>query len=153
MYYSAQEIAEIAVRIEENGHDFYIAAAATITDNENVKKLFESLAQKEVSHIAAFKHLLSRVEFEHSEFDLAASEDYLQHQADTHIFQKKDSGKQLAASITDAQQAIRLAHQFEIESVEFYSSLLKRVQSNAKQMVANIIEEEKQHAKELEAFM
>lgn len=86
MYYTAQEIAEIAVRIEENGHDFYIAAAE-MTENENVKKMFLGLAQKEESHIAAFKHLLSKVEFEHTEFDLESSGDYLQHQADTHIFQ------------------------------------------------------------------
>lgn len=152
MYYTAQEIAEIAVRIEENGHDFYIAAAE-MTENENVKKMFLGLAQKEESHIAAFKHLLSKVEFEHTEFDLESSGDYLQHQADTHIFQKKDSGKILAASITNSKEAIKIAHQFEIESVEFYTSLLKRVQSNAKNMVANIIEEEKQHAKELEAFL
>jgi len=153
MYYSAQEIAEIAIRIEENGHAFYLKAAATITGNENVKKLFLGLAQKEVSHIAAFKHLLSSVELEHQDFDVETDGEYLQHQADTHIFQKKDSGEALAERITDAQEAVRVAHQFEIESVAFYSALLTRVQTNAKAMVAHIIEEEKQHAKELEAFL
>ena len=153
MYYSAQEIAEIAIRIEENGHVFYLEAAVAISENENVKKLFLSLAQKELSHISAFKHLLSMVETEHLEFDVESAGGYLQHQADTHIFQKVNSGKVLAASIIDAEHAIKIAYQFELESVEFYTALLGRVQSNAKMMVSHIIEEERQHAKELEAFL
>ncbi len=47
MYYSGKEIVEIAVRIEENGYAFYIAAAEMIREPNEIKNLFLDLAEQE----------------------------------------------------------------------------------------------------------
>jgi rubrerythrin len=50
MYYSGLEIIEIAIRIEENGQEFYTAAADKIEESSDVKGLFYDLAEKEITH-------------------------------------------------------------------------------------------------------
>jgi rubrerythrin len=57
MYYSGLEIIEIAVRIEENGEEFYTAAAKIFKEMTDVKGLFLDLAEKELTHIAIFQKL------------------------------------------------------------------------------------------------
>ena len=62
MYYSGQEIVEIAVRIEENGNEFYTAAAEMIKESNDIKGLFIDLAEKEILHISIFQKLAEKFE-------------------------------------------------------------------------------------------
>jgi rubrerythrin len=153
MLYSANEIVEIAVRIEENGHDFYTEVAKYFQDNKKFNILFNSLANKEIGHIEVFKKLSEQVEDEGFEFNLEESQDYLQHAADTHIFLKKNSGKELANTIKTSKEALEIAYKFEIQSVEFYNQMLTKAQTKAKKLIFHIIEEEKDHAAEIESYM
>ena len=52
MYYTGNEIVEIAVRIEENGYAFYTNAAEMVGKENDIKSLFIDLAEKEVLHMA-----------------------------------------------------------------------------------------------------
>jgi rubrerythrin len=153
MYYSGQEIIEIAVRIEENGQEFYTAAAEMIQESPDVKGLFYDLAEKEINHIAVFQRLAEKFEAETFEFSQDESADYIGHLADTHIFGKKDAGKELAKTVTTPKQALEIAFKFENDSVVFYEELLKRSSANAKPLVSKIIEEEKEHAADIKRFM
>jgi len=153
MYYSGLEIIEIAVRIEENGEAFYTAAAEMINENNDVKGLFLDLAQKEITHIAIFQKLADKFEAETFEFNKEESTDYIGHLADTHIFGKKDAGVELAKTISTPKQALEIAFKFENDSVVFYEELLKRASTDAKKMILQIIEEEKEHAAEIKRFM
>ena len=153
MYYSGLEIIEIAVRIEENGYAFYNAAAEMIPEANDNKALFLDLAEKEMVHIAIFQKLASKFEAEEFEFNPEEEGDYVNHLADTHIFGKKDAGTELAKSIKTPHQALEIALQFENESVAFYTELLKRTHSDAKGLIKEIIEEEKEHAAEIMRFI
>jgi rubrerythrin len=153
MYYSGLEIIEIAIRIEENGQEFYTAAADMIRENKDVKGLFYDLAEKELTHIAIFQRLADKFEAESFEFNKEEASDYIGHLADTHIFGRKDSGKALAKTISTPQQALEIAFKFENDSVVFYEELLKRTSSDAKKLILRIIEEEKEHAAEIKKFM
>ena len=64
MYYSGQEIVEIAVRIEENGNEFYTAAAEMIEESTDIKGLFFDLAEKEILHISIFQKLAEKFDAE-----------------------------------------------------------------------------------------
>ena len=153
MYYSGLEIIEIAVRIEENGHDFYTAAAEMIEESSDVKGLFYDLAEKEITHIAIFQKLADKFEAETFEFNKDEASDYIGHLADTHIFGKKDSGAELAKTVSTPRQALEIAYKFENDSVHFYEELLKRTETDSKKVILQIIEEEKEHAAEIKQFM
>jgi rubrerythrin len=153
MYYSGLEIIEIAIRIEENGYAFYNAAASMITEPNDKKALFLDLAEKEMIHIAVFQKLASRFEAEEFEFNLEDESDYVNHLADTHIFGKKDAGITLAKTIITPKDALEIALKFENESVAFYSELFTRTHTEAKGLIKQIIEEEKEHAAEIMNFL
>ena len=153
MYYSGQEIIDIAVRIEENGQEFYTNAAEMITENNDKKALFLDLAEKELMHIAIFQKLADKFDNENFDFQEADASDYVSHLANSHIFGKPDSGKELAKTVKTPKEALEIAFQFENDSVEFYTELLKFTRSDSKKLVQQIIEEEMEHAAEIKQFM
>jgi len=153
MYYSGQEITEIAVRIEENGYAFYTAAAEKIRESNEVKNLFLDLAEKEVLHIAIFQKLADRFEAEKFEFRKDEASEYINYLADSHIFGKKDAGTALAQTVKTPVEALEIAYKFENDSVSFYEELYKRTESDAKKFIRQIIDEEKEHAAEIKQFM
>lgn len=153
MYYSGLEIIEIAIRIEENGQEFYTAAADMIRENTDIKGLFHDLAEKELTHIAIFQKMAEKFESETFEFNQDESAGYIGHLADTHIFGKKDAGAKLAKTVSTPKQGLEIAYKFENDSVVFYEELLKRTSSDAKKLITRIIEEEKEHAAEIKRYM
>lgn len=153
MYYSGQEIIEIAVRIEENGYSFYTAAAEAINNDNDIKGLLVDLAEKEVLHIAIFQKLAGNFEAEKFEFNADEASDYVNYLADQHIFGKAGSGTEMAKTVHTPKEALKIAFKFENDSVALYTELEKRTESNAKRLIHQIIEEEKEHAAEIAKFM
>lgn len=153
MYYSGQEIVEIAVRIEENGNEFYTAAAEMTADSDEIKGLFYDLAEKEILHISIFQKLAGKFDAESFDFSAADASDYINHLAESHIFGKPDAGKQLAATVTSPRSALEIAFKFENDSVAFYTELLKHTRSDAHKLVQQIIDEEKEHAQDIAKFL
>jgi rubrerythrin len=153
MYYSGQEIIEIAVRIEQNGFAFYNDAASVIRESVDVKNLFHDLAEMEVHHTDVFQKLAEKFEAESFEFNKDDSSDYINHLAESHIFGKKDAGAELAKTIKTPRQALEMAYKFENDSIAFYEELYKRTGNESKPLIKEIIEEEKGHAALIKRFM
>jgi len=153
MYYSGQEIVEIAVRIEENGYAFYIAAAEMIREPTDAKNLFIDLAEKETMHISVFRKLLEKYEPEDYEPATEDASAYIQNLADGHIFGKPDAGINLAKTVRNPREALAIALRFENDSVAFYTELEKRAKTDSKKIIRQIIEEEKEHAAEIKRFL
>ena len=153
MYYSGQEIIEIAVRIEENGFAFYTAAAQILKGPNDIKSLFLDLAEKEVHHTNVFQKLAEKFEGEKFEFNKDESSEYISFLADSHLFGKKDAGAEMAKTIKTPKEALEIAYKFECDSVAFYELLYKRTETDAKKMIQKIIQEEKSHAAEIKRFM
>lgn len=119
---TADDVFTMAVRIEENGEAFYSGAAAR-EKNEKIKRLFESLAQMEAGHVAAFRKLRSELP---GSFPADAvwdpeglAESYLQATADTHIFTREAAEARLQGINTPV-DALNMALQFEKDSVAFF---------------------------------
>lgn len=153
MYYSGQEIAKIAVRIEENGNEFYTAAAQMIDESTDIKGLFFDLAEKEILHISIFQKLADKFDDETFDFETEDASDYISHLAESHVFGKPDSGKLLAKSLKTPREGLELAYKFENDSVAFYTELLKYTRSESKRLVQQIIDEEKDHAADIKKFL
>ncbi len=153
MYYTAHEIIEIAVRIEENGNAFYYAAADILKDHTDTRGLFIDLAEKEIQHIAVFQKLAEKLETEDFDLDQNEAAAYITHLAESHIFGKPDAGRELAKTVTSPRQALEIAFKFENDSVAFYTELEKKVKTDAKKLVKQIIEEEQEHAADIKRFL
>jgi len=153
MYYSGQEIVDIAVRIEENGNEFYTAAAEMIPGTNDIKGLFFDLAEKEILHISIFQKLAEKFDAESFDFQEQDASDYINHLAESHIFGKPDAGKSLAKTIRTPKEGLEIAYKFENDSVAFYTELLKYTRSDSRKLVEQIIDEEKEHAEEIRRFM
>ncbi len=153
MYYSGQEIVEIAVRIEENGNEFYNTAAGMIEESTDIRGLFYDLAEKEILHISIFQKLAGKFDAETFDFGDNDASDYINHLAESNIFGKPDSGKTLALSLKTPRECLEMAYKFENDSVAFYTELLKYTRSDSKKLVQQIIDEEKEHAAEIKSFL
>lgn len=149
---NAEDVFAMAVRIEENGHEFYLGAARR-SNEPRAKALFEDLAAMEAGHIVAFKSLRSQLS------DASTSpmvwdpeglaEAYLQAAADTHIFTVETASKRLEAQMTP-QQILDMAIQFEKDSVSFFVGMKEIMADSAgKTEIDKLIRSEMDHIRML----
>ena len=153
MYYSGKEIVEIAVRIEENGYAFYIAAAEMIREPNDIKNLFLDLAEQETMHTETFQKMFDNFEPEDYEQGDENFSAYIQNLADKHIFGKPDAGAKLAGTLKTPKEALEAAFRFENDSVAFYKELYSKAKSDSKNLIKQIIAEEVGHAARIKRFL
>jgi len=109
--FTASDIMEVAIRIEENGVNFY-KFAEQIAKKEDEKKLFAGLAQAEVNHKKTFEKFFAGME-KSSQPESYEGEfgEYLRSYVDNNlIFTKEIMDKQLA-KVTDMISALEFAIQ------------------------------------------
>lgn len=147
--FSASDIMQVAIRIEENGVNLY-NFAEQIAKKEDEKKLFAHLAQAEVVHKKTFEKLLAGMdksnppESYEGEFG-----EYLRSYVDNNlIFTKEVMDKQLS-KITNTSEALDFAIQRELDSILYYHEIKKLVPAAQHDALEKIIEEERQHFRSL----
>lgn len=151
--YNADEILEMAVKIEQNGRQFYLKASEVVSMPE-AKTLFTELANWESEHEKLFgsmrdKFAENRDLFPAFDPDLASSS-YLQAIADDKVFEAERLNEELASVTDDITAIIKRAIQREKDAIVFFSALLNLVPDDlGKQDVENIIQEEYGHIKYL----
>ncbi|HOE80176.1 MAG TPA: ferritin family protein [Smithellaceae bacterium] len=143
--FTANDIVEVAVRIEENGITFY-NFAEQMAKTADVKKLFADLAAAEAAHKRIFEKLLSQIEtFSPPERYVGEYAEYLRNYVDNNIiFTKEVMDKQLAA-VTDTLGAIEFAMQRELDSILYYHEIKNLVPQAQHETIEKIIEEERKH--------
>ncbi|MFB3926529.1 MAG: ferritin family protein [Syntrophales bacterium] len=161
--FEANEIFQFAVRIEENGEKFY-RHAATITEDEEERYLFNYLADEEVKHKEIFKNLLSGMDLT-SRMEIKDPPEtypgeymqYLRNYLDGQIIFDKKTETEFS-HITDTLSAVTFAIDREVDSVLYYSEIKKLVPQREHKWIDKIIDEERKHflklselKKELEA--
>jgi rubrerythrin len=152
---SAEDVFTMAIRIEENGSNFYSLAAARAA-NPTARDLFRDLAAMEEGHVRAFKTL--RSELSNSLSPLVwdpegLAESYLQAAADTHIFTVEAANERLEKDMS-AQQVLETAMQFEKDSVAFFVGMKEILPDpNGKAEIDKLIKAEMDHIRMLSAVM
>ena len=141
--FNANEVLDMAVKIEKNGHDFYKKAAEDVTD-ESIKSFLSELAAMEIKHEETFKEMqaaLSAKEKEEVVFDpYEETAAYLQALADTRVFYEKQ------IDTTSAEEVLKEAIAAEKESIVFYLGMKDMVSTEAgKKKMDEIIREEMTH--------
>ena len=150
--FAASDIVEVAIRIEENGVNFY-KFAEQIAKQEEAKKLFAQLAQAEVAHKKTFEKIFANMEksspSESYEGEFGA---YLRSYVDNNlIFTKEIMDKQLA-KVKDTSAALDFAIQRELDSILYYHEIKKLVPAAQHGTLEQIIEEERKHFLSLTAM-
>lgn len=150
---TADEIIEIATRLEESGEAFY-NEAATRAATSGVKALFEDLAVQEQYHRRAFEQMGRDVT------ELALSpEQWDQFQAYTEallqnsFYAKPENALNRASEARNEQEALQAALDFEKEAILFFTEMQGAVRGAERSVVERIVQEEKQHVQRLSAML
>ncbi len=151
--FNAVEIFSIGIQIEKNGRLFYQTVAEHSEDYE-VKKLFEELADWETKHVELFEELVKQLPQELGNSDISDAENlahqYLKAAAEDHIFLQDDTIVSRAAAFKGPEDALRMAIRFEKDSVIYYTSMKSIVREDlGKDQLDLLIQEEMNHIGQL----
>ena len=140
--FSVREVVEQAIQTEKTGNEFYTAMAKKFHENNELKKLFETLALQEVKHEKVFTELKNRMKDENPEgWDEVSL--YLKAIVDSEFFLGKDKSLAAIRNVNTSLDAITFAMGFERETLLYYYGLRDSIQD--KKVIDDIIREEKSH--------
>jgi rubrerythrin len=143
--FQASDIVEIAIRIEENGTNFY-KFAEQITKQEEAKKLFADLALAEVAHKKTFEGIFAKMEkyspAESYEGEYGA---YLRDYVDSNIIFTRDALDKELAKVKDTLSALDFAIRRELDSMLYYHEIKRFVPATQHPVLDQIIDEERKH--------
>ena len=143
--FDASDIVEVAIRIEENGVNFY-RYAVQIAGQEEVKALFSRLAEEEVKHQQTFTEIRAGMDPsippEGYEGEYAA---YLHSYVDNALVFKTAALAGELARIRDEASAFDFAIRRELDSILYYREIMELLPANRREWIERIIAEEKRH--------
>jgi len=148
-FFDAGEIFEMAIKMEQNGAQFYRDAAANVTDEEH-KKLLLDLAEMEVDHEKIFTGLRRDLEAEINEYydPDGTAVAYLQSIVDTEVFFKRE------IDLSSMQSILHEAIMAEKDSIVFYVGMKDLVPGDdGKDKIEAIIKEEMGHIRLLSGIL
>jgi len=140
--FSIKEVVEQAVQTEKLGNEFYIKMAKKFAENNELKKLFETLAIQELRHEKTFSELKDKTGNEEPEGWEEVTQ-YLRAIVDSEFFLGKGKSISALEGVKTATDAIKFALGFERETLLYYYTLRDITKEN--KIVDEIINEEKSH--------
>ena len=147
--FEASDIFEIAMRIEENGSNFY-RYAVQIAKEEEAKEMFNWLAGQEDNHKIIFRDMLSKIEIKNPPESYPGEYGtYLHDYADNNLIFKKEVMDAEMARITDTLSAIDFAIRRELDSILYYHEIKGFIAKDQHESINKIINEERKHFKTL----
>lgn len=155
--FNADEVFEVAIKIEENGAEFYRQAAGLQTEAENVQFL-EKLAHMEDVHKDIFEKMRSQLKDEEKESTVFDPDDelsdYLMSMAEYHGGEGSPEALKFLKQNQPMEDIINKAIELEKESILFYIGILYLVPERMGQdKINDIIKEEQKHVVQLKGFL
>ena len=147
--FTIREVLEQAVQTEKMGYNFYTTMAARFNEDDKLVKLFGTLAEKELQHEKTYAELR----------DLAGDDEpegweeishYLRAIVESEFFLGKGKSLTSMDNIKTTLDAVNYAFEFEKETLLYFYGLRDAVRE--KEMIDEIINEEKSHIMWLKAF-
>ena len=153
IFWSGEEILEMAVQIERNGMAFYQGLAESAQDDK-MKNLMEHLAEEEKKHMATFHKFSGVLDKEQLKtlYELQYAEEgslYLKALADTKIFADSNEAAQWAKEAQSPVEALLTAVTLEKDSILFYQEMRNFVRKEDRALIDKIMNEEKKHIQTL----
>ncbi|MEW6708793.1 MAG: ferritin family protein [Candidatus Riflebacteria bacterium] len=158
--YNASELMELAIQIEKNGKNYFLAMAAR-TQNEKVREIFNYLAAEEQSHLENFVKISEKLGAREEEIPIADEYstpemyDYVKAMFDGRVFPNLTSHEELAKEIKTDEQAVYHAISFEKDTVLFFTEILRMLgdDNENKALIEELIRQEKIHIARLHTLL
>ncbi|HBG93711.1 MAG: hypothetical protein A3J81_03650 [Nitrospirae bacterium RIFOXYB2_FULL_43_5] len=147
--FSISEAIEQAVQTERLGYQFYSSMAKKFEKNESFKKLFDTLAQKELRHEKTFSELKEITGDEEPEGWGDVSQ-YLRAIVESEFFLGKNKSLPSLEHVESIGDAVNFAMGFERETLLYFHEIRNIIKE--KDIVDEIINEEKSHIMWLSRF-
>lgn len=146
--FSKNEVIEFAIKIEENGYEFYKTASKSQGLDKKSKSLFIKLMSEEAIHKETFKKIRNNSDLflVKKDSDWQEISEYVEQRVKSSIFDKPESSISQAINSNDAKEIINLAISFEIDTIEFFRAVREFI-TDKKSLITldDIILEEQSH--------
>ncbi|HNY73328.1 MAG TPA: ferritin family protein [Syntrophales bacterium] len=137
-----------AIRAEKDGMNFYMKAAKKFSGNEDLKKLFVSLAKEEAKHMDIFLEFKAKAEGKGIDQCLKNPDidTYLEAIVQEGLFPKGDTVNKRLEKVETVGQAAAIAMAAEKNAILLYTELAKLAKDkDQKKFFEKIVKEEKSH--------
>ncbi len=149
--YSIDEILEMAIRTETLGYQFYTSMAEKFRKDDSLAKLFTTLASKEKVHEKTFTDLKAMVAKQGAEpVEWEEVSNYMRAFVESEFFLGKGKALPSMDHVKTVKDAVKFAIGFEKETLLYFYELRNVVKE--KDVVDEVINEEKSHIRWLDAF-
>ncbi|MEN6441596.1 MAG: ferritin family protein [Syntrophobacter sp.] len=151
--FNAAEVFQVAIEIKENSRAFYEKAQNMIHDPD-VQKLFADLARDELEHKGGIESLKAGLPPDIKSPTVADPENeldlYVKAMADQHVFRSCGALNVQLDQIKDVQDALRLALQFEKDSLIFFLGMQDATcEGKDRDLITLLVKEEQTHVRRL----
>jgi rubrerythrin len=150
---SLKEIFSVATRLEEDGIEFYEAAAEK-ANSKRLRDVLDNLIVQEVEHRMVFYQLAdeSGVHFSPEQKCQEISPSVTEALTEAGVFPTPDEQDSAMRSLHSPMQVLRFAIQAEKRAVDFYKHAARKTQvQKIRSTFERILDEERQHARLLAA--
>jgi rubrerythrin len=149
IFFSAGEVLDAAMGIEKNGAAFYEEMSRK-TQNKDIKAIYEYLVSEEKKHFTTFQNMKgSTGNYSPPESYPGEYMQYLKSLIDNTVFTDETRAKEKAATTVDEIEALDTGIQAEKDSILFYSEMQNLVVASDRQVIYDIVNEEKAHLRQL----
>jgi rubrerythrin len=142
------DVFNFAIKAEKDGMDFYMKAAKKFSDNEDIKKLFTSLAKEEAAHMQIFNNFKINAKGKGIDQCLKSPDidAYLEAIVQEGLFPKGETINKRLEKVETVAQAAAIAMAAEKNSILLYTELAKLARDKEqKKFFEKIAREEKSH--------
>ena len=153
IFFSMQEVIEMAVTTERSGQAFY-QNASKLARESNLKELFQYLAEEEEKHLKTFQGFYDTLKkkAEITPYNWEEAKLYLEALVDSKFFSSPEKAINLVKEAKDEMEVIFAAIEFEKDTLLFFYQILDMIRSQEQELVKKIIEQEKKHIQRLSAM-
>lgn len=149
VFASGGELIDIAVAIERNGLAFYESLLDS-TQGLEARTAYKDLGDKEREHIGVFRNMLGSLKDDRLPEQYTVEYDhYLKALVDSSVFTDDRVAREMAQKVSSDAEAIQIGIYAEKDSILFYSELRELVRRADREVVDNIIKEERSHLRQL----
>lgn len=142
--FNSPEIVDIGIEKEEMRRDFYNKVAETFEDSK-IKDLFIRLRDWEDAHIKRFKEIKDKIiESQSAESYPGEEKAYINALLDDTLYNEV-SPKEFGNKVRTPIAAIEYGLSFEKDAILFFSEFIKQDIQHEKDVIQQLINEEKQH--------
>mgnify|MGYP006300095937 CR=1 FL=1 len=152
--FSAEEALKIAIKIEEQGEEFY-REMRSFTEDEELEELFDDLAEEKNRFREKFEGMLGESRLEKGE-DINSllygqlEDTYLAALGESKVFTQKNMNVQAAKVAHNRNELISVALSLEKDAILYFYEILDKADSEEdSEVIEDIIEEEKDQIRRL----